>query len=60
VEYEEMIGVAYPWAVMGPPPKAPVVGLDMEEDDEHRRQISLLMAQILSPIYNISRLLRTR
>jgi hypothetical protein len=36
--------------------KPPVVGLDMYEDDEHRRQLELLMGQILSPIYRIQEL----
>lgn len=62
------IMVGYPWrgvgegfqqgevgAVMTLPPKPPIVGLDMDEDEEHRRQISLLMGQIMSPIYNLQR-----
>ena len=47
-----MIGIAYPWCGVGEgvmPPKPPVIGLDME-DDEHHRQIGLLLAQILNPI----------
>jgi len=64
------IMVGYPWrgvgeglqcgetcAVMGLPPNPPVVGLAMDEDDEHRRQIELLMGQIMSPIYNLQRIL---
>ena len=43
----------HPECIWSEPPKPPVVGLDMDEDDEHRRQISLLMEQILSPIYRI-------
>lgn len=45
------------WAIMSPPPRIPIVGLDMDEDEEHRRQIELLMGQIMSPIYNLQRLL---
>lgn len=46
-----------PECIWSEPPTPPVVGLDMDEDDEHRRQIGFLMGQILSPIYNIHRLL---
>lgn len=65
-----MIKVGYPWrgvgeepyrgevwAIMGLPPKPPIIGLDMDEDEEHRRQIELLMGQIMSPIYNLQRIL---
>lgn len=65
-----MIAVGYPWrgvgeglqrgeihAIMSVPPRIPIVGLDMDEDEEHRRQIELLMGQIMSPIYNLQRLL---
>jgi len=61
-----MIAAGYPWrgvgcgdvhAIMSLPPKPPIIGLDMAEDEEHRRQLELLMGQIMSPIYNLQRIL---
>ncbi len=46
----------HPECIWTPPPRPPVIGLDMAEDDEHRRQIGLLMAQIMGPIENLQRL----
>ena len=47
----------HPECIWSEPPKPPIIGLDMGEDEEHRRQIELLMGQIMSPIYNLQRLL---
>ena len=43
--------------LMGFPPNPPIVGLDMEDGEEERkRQVALLMGQILSPVWNLCRM----
>lgn len=51
VAFEEVEGFTLEF-LMGPP-NNPIVALDMDEDEEQRKQIGLLMAQILSPFRDL-------
>jgi hypothetical protein len=52
IGFEMLEGLQRAW-IAPPPRKPPIVALDMDEDEEHRRQIGLLIGQIIGPITEV-------